>query len=88
MRLLRETPPTGTKLALMLVILFLIPMATPLIGSTDAGTSGRAAPDFGVTILTLEGAGSVNPGTGVILEPASHNVRVTVRNTGDIQGSA
>tara|TARA_B100000768_G_scaffold118465_1_gene109581 strand:+ start:3243 stop:8186 length:4944 start_codon:yes stop_codon:yes gene_type:complete len=72
----------------MLVILFLIPMATPLIGSTDAGTSGRAAPDFGVTILTLEGAGSVNPGTGVILEPASHNVRVTVRNTGDIQGSA
>ena len=72
----------------MLVVLFLIPMATPLIGSTDAGTSGRAAPDFGVTILTLGGAGSIDPGTGIILEPAEHNVRVTVRNTGDIQGSA
>ncbi len=72
----------------MLVVLFLIPMATPLIGSTDAGTSGRAAPDFGVTIMTFEGAGSIDPGTGIILEPADHNVRITVRNTGDVGGSA
>lgn len=63
-------------------------MATPLIGSSNAQPSARASPDFGVTGLTFEGAGSIAPGTGTILEPAQHNVRVTVRNSGDAPGGA
>lgn len=85
---LREHRSSTTKLALALVILFLVPMATPLIGSSGAQTSGRAAPDFGVTLLTFSGAGSIDRGVGIYLEPAEHDVRVVVRNTGDLSGSA
>ena len=49
-------------------------MATPLIGSSGAQTSGRAAPDFGVTLLTFSGAGSIDRGVGIYLEPAEHDV--------------
>jgi len=87
-KVLRETTRPATKLAFALVLLFLIPMATPLIGSSNAQASGRASPDFSVIGMTFSGAGSVDPGTGISLEPAEHDVRVQVRNMGDVQGSA
>jgi len=87
-KLLRNTRRAPSKLALALVLLFIIPMATPLVGSTTGQTSGRAAPDFGVTELTFSGAGSIDRGNGIYLEPVEHDVRVVVRNTGDLSGSA
>ena len=85
---LRNPQRTSTKLAIALILLFLIPTATPLIGSTGADTSGRAAPDFGVSLMTMSGAGSIDRGDGITVEPAAHDIRVVVKNTGDIGGSA
>lgn len=36
----------------------------------------------------MSGAGSIDRGTGIIVEPAEHDIRVVVRNTGDIGGAA
>ena len=36
----------------------------------------------------MSGAGSIDRGTGIIVEPAEHDIRVVVRNTGDVGGSA
>lgn len=88
MERLRETTRPATKLAFALVLLFLIPMSTPLIGSSNGQASGRASPDFSVIGMTFSGAGSIDGGTGISLEPAEHDVRVQVRNMGDVQGSA
>ena len=88
MKHLRNQSASSTRLAFCLILLFLIPIATPLVATSGAQPTGRAAPDFSVSLMTMSGAGSIDRGTGIIVEPAEHDIRVVVRNTGDVGGSA
>ena len=69
----------------LLVTLFLIQLALPLADAAE--TSGRAGPDFQVTAMKFDGAGSVINGS-LILAPDVHTVRIDVSNVGTTAGSA
>ena len=69
----------------LLVTLFLIQVALPFADATE--TSGRAGPDFQVTAMKFDGAGSVINGS-LILAPDVHTVRIDVSNVGTTAGSA
>ena len=69
----------------LLVALFLIQVALPLADAAE--TSGRAGPDFQVTAMKFDGAGSVI-GAGLVLAPDTHTVRVDVSNVGTSAGNA
>jgi hypothetical protein len=69
----------------LLVTLFLIQLALPFADATE--TSGRAGPDFQVTAMKFDGAGSVINGS-LILAPDVHTVRIDVSNVGTTAGSA
>ncbi|MCH1442832.1 MAG: hypothetical protein L7U53_03070, partial [Candidatus Poseidoniaceae archaeon] len=69
----------------LLVTLFLVQVALPFADATE--TSGRAGPDFQVTSMKFDGAGSVINGS-LILAPDVHTVRIDVANVGTTAGSA
>ena len=72
-------------LPLLLVVLLLGHLALPLADASP--TSGRAGPDFRVTGMTFDGAGSVDS-PSLILAPDTHTVRITVENVGTSTGNA
>ncbi len=55
--------------------------------SSSGETSARASPDFTVVSLTLDGAGSVQDGTGIFVENNTHVARIVVGNSGSAAGS-
>ena len=73
-------------LPLLLVLLLVGHLALPFADATS--TSGRAGPDFRVTSVEFDGAGSVATGTGFVLAPDTHTVRVDVENVGTSNGNA
>ena len=75
-----------TAIAVMLLVMFVTPMATPF-ASSEATTSARASPDFSVTNFVLDGAGSVQDGTDIYVENATHVARIVVSNTGSAPGT-
>ena len=72
-------------LPLLLVVLLLGHLALPLADASS--TSGRAGPDFRVTAMTFDGAGSVESPSR-ILAPDTHTVRISVENVGTSTGNA
>ena len=73
-------------LPMLLVVLLVGHLALPFADATS--TSGRAGPDFQVTNMQFDGAGSVFTSSGLVLEPATHTVRVDVANAGTSSGNA
>ena len=73
-------------LPLLLVVLLLGHLALPLADATS--TSGRAGPDFRVTNMELDGAGSVYASSVLVLAPDTHTVRIDVENAGTSAGNA
>jgi len=73
-------------LPLLLVVLLLGHLALPLADASS--TSGRAGPDFRVTAMVFDGAGSVYAGSNLILAPDTHTVRIAVENVGTSTGNA
>ena len=69
----------------LLVTLFLLQVALPLADASE--TSGRAGPDFQVTAMKFDGAGSVI-NASLILAPDVHTVRIDVANVGTTAGNA
>ena len=72
-------------LPLLLVVLLLGHLALPLADASS--TSGRAGPDFRVTAMTFDGAGSIDS-PSLILAPDTHTVRISVENVGTSTGNA
>ena len=72
-------------LPLLLVTLLVGHLALPF---ADASTSGRAGPDFQVNNMVFDGAGSVFTGSGLVLAPDTHTVRIDVSNAGTSSGNA
>ena len=73
-------------LPLMLVLLLVGHLALPFADAS--ATSGRAGPDFAVTNMQFDGAGSVFTSSGLVLAPDTHTVRVDVENVGTSSGNA
>ena len=73
-------------LPILLVVLLVGHLALPFADATS--TSGRAGPDFQVTNMQFDGAGSVFTSSGLVLEPTTHTVRVDVANAGTSSGNA
>ena len=73
-------------LPFLLVVLLLGHLALPLADANS--TSGRAGPDFRVTKMEFDGAGSVYASTGLVLAPDTHTVRIDVENAGTSTGNA
>ena len=73
-------------LPVLLVTLLVGHLALPFAVATS--TSGRAGPDFQVTNLQFDGAGSVFTSSGLVLAPDTHTVRVDVSNAGTSSGNA
>jgi len=73
-------------LPLLLVLLLVGHLALPFADATS--TSGRAGPDFQVTNMQFDGAGSVFTSSGLVLAPDTHTVRVDVSNVGTSSGNA
>ena len=73
-------------LPILLVVLLVGHLALPFADATS--TSGRAGPDFQVTNMQFDGAGSVFASSGLVLEPTTHTVRVDVANAGTSSGNA
>ena len=73
-------------LPILLVVLLVGHLALPFANATS--TSGRAGPDFQVTNMQFDGAGSVFTSSGLVLEPTTHTVRVDVANAGTSSGNA
>ena len=73
-------------LPVLLVVLLVGHLALPFADATS--TSGRAGPDFQVTSMQFDGAGSVFTSNGLVLEPDTHTVRVDVANAGTSSGNA
>ena len=72
-------------LPLLLVTLLVGHLALPF---ADASASGRAGPDFQVNNMVFDGAGSVFTGSGLVLAPDTHTVRIDVSNAGTSSGNA
>ena len=66
-------------------MLFLAPAMSPIV-SAGEGTSARSSPDFSVSVFTLDGAGSVDYGTSMEVENATHVARIIVSNSGPADG--
>ena len=73
-------------LPLLLVLLLVGHLALPFADA--ASTSGRAGPDFRVTSMEFDGAGSVTANNALILAPDTHTVRIDVENVGTSSGNA
>ncbi|MBJ14632.1 MAG: hypothetical protein CMB70_04610 [Euryarchaeota archaeon] len=73
-------------LPLLLVMLLVGHLALPFADAST--TSGRAGPDFAVTNMQFDGAGSVFTSSGLVLAPDTHIVRVDVSNVGTSSGNA
>ena len=73
-------------LPLLLVLLLVGHLALPFADASSA--SGRAGPDFQVTNMQFDGAGSVFTSSGLVLAPDTHTVRVDVSNAGTSSGNA
>ena len=73
-------------LPVFLVTLLVGHLALPFADATS--TSGRAGPDFQVTNMQFDGAGSVFTSSGLVLAPDTHTVRVDVSNAGTSSGNA
>ena len=73
-------------LPILLVVLLVGHLALPFADATS--TNGRAGPDFQVTNMQFDGAGSVFTSSGLVLEPTTHTVRVDVANAGTSSGNA
>ena len=73
-------------LPLLLVLLLVGHLALPFADAST--TSGRAGPDFAVTNMQFDGAGSVFTSSGLVLAPDTHTVRVDVSNVGTSSGNA
>ena len=73
-------------LPLILVLLLVGHLALPFADASS--TSGRAGPDFRVTSMKFDGAGSVIVGSALILAPDTHTVRINVENVGTSSGKA
>ena len=58
---------------------------SPIV-SAGEGTSARSSPDFSVSAFTLDGAGSVDYGTSMEVENATHVARIVVSNSGSADG--
>ena len=61
-------------------------VSLPLVDAEE--TSGRAGPDFQVTGMKFDGAGSIDDGSGLVLAPDTHTVRIDVSNVGTGAGNA
>ena len=59
------------SLGIIMIMLFLAPAMSPVV-SAGEGTSARSSPDFSVSAFTLDGAGSVDYGTSMEVENATH----------------
>ena len=73
-------------LPILLVVLLVGHLALPFADATS--TSGRAGPDFQVTNMQFDAAGSVFTSSGLVLAPDTHTVRVDVSNAGTSSGNA
>ena len=69
-----------------MLVLFIAPVLSPVVSATDESpsraTEARSAPDFSINSFTLSGAGSVQDGTQIHVENATHTARIVVANTG------
>ena len=80
---------SGVTSSLILVGLFVLSSMTPaLISTTTEAASARSNPDFSVTSLMLDGAGSVANGSNYIVEADTHVVLVRISNLGSAAGIA
>ena len=73
------------SLGIIMIMLFLAPAMSPIV-SAGEGTSARSSPDFSVSVFTLDGAGSVDYGTSMEVENATHVARIIVSNSGPADG--
>ena len=73
-------------LPLLLVTLLVGHLALPFADAST--TSGRTVTDFQVNNMQFDGAGSILTGTGLILAPETHTVRVDISNGGSSSGNA
>ena len=74
------------SVATLMLVLLIVPIMAPFTAA-DANTSARSSPDFSVTSFTLDGAGSVQSGTDIFVENATHVARIVASNTGSSAGS-
>ena len=74
-----------TLVALVMLLLFILPIATPL-SSADNSTSARSDPDFLVTNFVLDGAGSIQSGSEIFVENATHTANIYIANIGSVSG--
>ncbi|DAC59617.1 MAG TPA: hypothetical protein HA354_01725, partial [Candidatus Poseidoniaceae archaeon] len=77
---------TKTSIALVMLAMFILPIATPL-SSAGNGTSARSNPDFLVTNFVLDGAGSIQSGSEIFVENATHTANIYIANIGAAGGS-
>ena len=76
---------SSRKVAVSILLVLILQVTVPMI-PVDA-TSGRANPDFSVSVMTLSSGGSVDESGQYKLAPGDHIIRVVVSNQGSAAGS-
>ena len=74
------------SIAALILLMLVLPLATPLASAGD-NTSARNTPDFAVTNFVLEGGGSIQVGSDIYVENATHTANINIFNTGSAGGS-
>lgn len=75
--------------SILLVVIFMLSSMTPaLMATTTEAASARSSPDFSVTSMLLDGAGSVANGSNFIVEADTQVVLIRVTNQGSAAGMA
>lgn len=77
---------SNRKVAFTLLALLLVQVAVPFIPADAA--SGRATPDFRVSVMTLSSGGSIDEAGQVKIAPGDHIIRIVVSNIGAGAGTA
>ena len=76
---------SSRKVAVSILLVLILQVTVPMI-PVDA-TSGRANPDFSVSVMTLSSGGSVDESGEYKLAPGDHIIRIVVSNQGSAAGS-